>query len=55
MSDALAFGDELGPAKVMQVYKPSLGLKAVLPRAAALNLATRRVRQAIALRRFPIF
>ena len=30
MADAFAFGDELGPAKVIQVYEPSLGLKAVL-------------------------
>jgi glutamate dehydrogenase (NAD(P)+) len=30
MADAFAFGDELGPAKIIQVYEPSLGLKAVL-------------------------
>ena len=30
MADAFAFGDELGPAKVIHVYEPSLGLKAVL-------------------------
>jgi glutamate dehydrogenase (NAD(P)+) len=30
MADAFAFGDELGPAKVIQVHEPSLGLRAVL-------------------------
>jgi len=30
VADAFAFGDELGPAKVIQVYESSLGLKAVL-------------------------
>src|SRR5512141_599555 len=30
MAEAFAFGDELGPAKVIHVYEPSLGLKAVL-------------------------
>ena len=28
--DIFRFGDELGPAKIIQVYEPSLGLKAVL-------------------------
>lgn len=30
MTDSFAFGDELGPAKIIQVYEPSRGLKAVL-------------------------
>lgn len=30
MADEFEFGDELGPAKIIQVYEPSLGLKAVL-------------------------
>lgn len=30
VADALGFGDELGPAKIIQVYEPTLGLKAVL-------------------------
>ena len=30
MEDPFKFGDELGPAKIMQVYEPSLGLRGVL-------------------------
>ncbi|MBI2316315.1 MAG: Glu/Leu/Phe/Val dehydrogenase [Betaproteobacteria bacterium] len=30
MAEALASGDELGPAKIIQVFEPSLGLKAAL-------------------------
>ena len=30
MTDEFRFGDELGPAKVIHVYEPSLRLKAVL-------------------------
>ena len=30
MAEAFAFGDELGPAKIIQIHEPSLGLKAVL-------------------------
>ena len=30
MEDVFQFGDELGPAKVMHIFEPSLGLKAVL-------------------------
>ena len=30
MSDISRFADELGPAKIIQVYEPSVGLKAVL-------------------------
>ena len=30
MADILKFADELGPAKIIQVYEPSTGLKAVL-------------------------
>jgi glutamate dehydrogenase (NAD(P)+) len=30
MTDVFAFGDELGPAKIMHVQQPALGLKAVL-------------------------
>jgi glutamate dehydrogenase (NAD(P)+) len=30
MQDTFAFNDELGPAKIIHIYEPSLGLKAVL-------------------------
>ena len=30
MEDIFSFADELGPAKVIHVHEPSLGLKAVL-------------------------
>ena len=30
MAGAFGFGDDLGPAKIIQVYEPTLGLKAVL-------------------------
>ncbi|MEZ5585142.1 MAG: hypothetical protein R3F37_22485 [Candidatus Competibacteraceae bacterium] len=30
MGDSFEFADELGPTKVIHVYEPSIGLKAVL-------------------------
>ena len=30
MADISRFADELGPAKIVQVYEPSFGLKAAL-------------------------
>jgi hypothetical protein len=30
MADPFRFADELGPAKILQLYEPALGLKAVL-------------------------
>lgn len=67
MSEPNEFGDDLGPAKVIRVQELGLGLDAVLvvdnvarqrgvlPRAAAVELAERRVRAAMATRRFRTF
>jgi hypothetical protein len=60
MEHLFSFADAFGPSKIVHLYKPTVGLKALeeaaktraLPRQAAVALAERRVRTAMGYRRW---